>query len=211
MYTSALLLLGASSCAFAAPTWTDVVSRTVSTIHTRDSGDSDKSNGITIAGIVIGVVFAVIIAGVLVMYLFSSDNCITRRGWYQSLRQRKKSKVQSQHLSPFDDDQEALTKRASFQSERESIMFSRSRASSLQFAVVEETDQSQRRSSQQIYVLRGDTYVPMHQVDTINTEQPRPAIERRRESQTDDNISPIDDQASSHPSIPVVVTPPLES
>jgi hypothetical protein len=116
-------------------------------------------------------------------------------------------------LNPFDDDQEALTKRASFQSERDSIMFNRSRSSSLQFAVVEDTDEARRSSSQQIYILRDNRYIPVQRVDTVQVQREATAIESsasQREA-TISTISPVDDQTPSHSTIPVIITPPLET
>ncbi|CRG85160.1 hypothetical protein PISL3812_02283 [Talaromyces islandicus] len=210
MHTSGLLILGACSCALAAPVWSDMVPKSTSTIQPRDG------NSVTIPGIIIAVVFGVILAGCLVLYFFSSNNFIARRGWFQRFREKRKEKkhsVNKELLNPLDDDQEALTKRASFQSERESIMFNRSRSSSLQFAVVEDTDTSRRSMSQQIYILRDNRYVPVQRVDTVQAQQEATAIESsasQREA-TISTISPVDDQASSRSTIPVIVTPPLET
>jgi hypothetical protein len=169
----------------------------VSTIDTRDTQGS-SNNQVPVAGIVIGSVFGLVLVICIVAYLFSSDNFIRRRGWLKIKKGPHKS--DSQHLSP-PDDQESLTKRASFVSERESMMFSRSRASSLQFAVVEDMD-SQRRMSSQVYVLRGEQYVPLQQVDTERNSLLSHDISQMSEVDMDN-----DDQVS----IPVVVSPPPDN
>ncbi|QKX56085.1 uncharacterized protein TRUGW13939_03185 [Talaromyces rugulosus] len=210
MYMSGLLVLGACSYALAAPTRTDMVPRSTPTTEARDN----SNNSIPIPGIVIAVIFGVILVAGLVLYLFSSNNILARRGWFQRLRgKNKQQSANKELLNPFDDDQEELTKRASFQSERESIMFNRSRASSLQFAVVEESDKSRRSMSQQIYVLQDSTYVPVQRVDTIQVQQEATAIESSasQRAATISTISPVDDHQSSHSSIPVIITPPLET
>lgn len=204
MHKPGLIVLWTCSCALAAPR----SRRSTSTIHARDSG-----NTVSIPGIIIAVIVGVILIAGLVLYFLNGNNFITRRGWFQRLREKKKEKRQSANKellnNPFDDDQEALSKRASFQSERESIMFNRSRASSLQFAVVENTDESRRSISQHIYVLQDNAYVPIQKVDTVQAQQEATAIESRA-SQRSASISPDDDQESTYSSIPVVITPPLD-
>lgn len=196
-----------------------MIPKSTSTIHTRDDSDhsDDSKNSVAIPGIIIAVIFGVILVAGLVLYFFGGNNFIARRGWFQRLREKKQQKRQSGNkelLNPFDDDQEELTKRASFQSERESIMFNRSRASSLQFAVVEDADESRRSMSQQVYVLQENKYVPVQRVDTIQVQQEAAAIESsasHRAATISTTISPVDDHASSHSSIPVIITPPLEA
>lgn len=210
MHTSGLLVLGACSCALAAPVLTDMLPRSTSTIEARDD------NSVSIPGIIIAVVFGVIIVVGLVLYFFSANNFIARRGWFQRLREKRKAKKPSANkelLNPFDDDQEALTKRASFQSERESIMFNRSRSSSLQLAMVEDSDESRRSTSQQIYILQDNRYIPVQRVDTVQAQQEATAIESSasQRAATLSTISPVDEHASSHPTIPVIITPPLET
>lgn len=219
MRSSTVLLLGASTVS-AVPLFLRSPSALISTINTRDSTDANNQNDnqVPIAGIVIGSLFGTAILLCLVAYLISHDNCITRRGWFKRRRERKKSKAAaaaaaSQHLNP-QEDEEALTKRASFAaSERESIMYSRSRASSLNFAVVEEMDHTQRRSSTQIYQLRDGKYVPLNQTEA---EQRRGLLGGHGtgiETAGVDIISPSLDhgERASLTSIPVIVSPPLEN
>lgn len=143
-----------------------------------------------------------------IAYLVSHDNCITRRGWFKRRREKKRSKGSSQHLN-VQDDEEALNKRASFASERESIMFSRSRASSVNFAVVEDVDHSQRRMSSQVYVLRDGKYVPVDQTDI---EQRKGLLSGNEMAEVDIASSSMDhsSERASLTSIPVIVSPPLE-
>jgi hypothetical protein len=211
MRASTMLLLGASSVS-AVPLFLRVPSTLITTISTRDSTDDDnKNNGkVPLAGIIIGSIFGIGLLVCLIAYLVSHDNCITRRGWFKRRREKQKSKGKSQHLSP-QEDEEALTKRASFASERESIMFSRSRASSLNFAVVEDVDHSQRRLSSQVYVLRDGKYVPMDQTEA---EQRKGLLSGHGNEMAEVDIvsSSMDhSERASLTSIPVIVSPPLEN
>lgn len=176
----------------------------VATKNPRDTQSSDD-NGVPVAGIVIGVVIGIVLIITILAYLFSHDNCITRRGWLKRRRERVRNNSQSQHLSP-PDDEESLTKHASFTSDRESMMFSRSRASSLQLAVVEDMDESQRRMSSQVYVLRGDKYIPVEQVEA----ERKSLLNRNATEMTEVDIASVDNDETSHYSIPVVVSPPPE-
>ncbi|KUL91436.1 hypothetical protein ZTR_01524 [Talaromyces verruculosus] len=213
MLIPTVLLLGASTVS-AVPLFLRAPSALISTISTRDSSDDDNKNNdkVPIAGIVIGVIFGSALLICLIAYLVSHDNCITRRGWFKRRREKKKSKGKSsqQHLS-VQEDEESLTKRASFASERESIMFSRSRASSLNFAVVEDVDHSQRRMSSQVYVLRDGKYVP---VDQTEAEQRKGLLSGNEMAEVDiaSSSSFMDhSERASLTSIPVIVSPPPEN
>lgn len=160
------------------------------------------SNQVSIAGIVIGAVVGLVLVGSIIAYCFSADSFMRRRGWFKKRSQRKNGS--SQHLRP--DDEESLTKRASFVSERESIMFSRSRASSLQFAVVEDID-AQRRTSSQVYVLRGEQYVPLQNIDTEQNS----LISRGASPSLEADEPSFENEPAAQSSIPVVVSPPPEN
>ncbi|GAM41376.1 hypothetical protein TCE0_042r14452 [Talaromyces pinophilus] len=212
MRTPTILLLGASSVS-AVPLFLRAPSTLILTISTRDSTDDENKNNdkVPIAGIVIGAIFGSALLICLVAYLVSHDNCITRRGWFKRRREKNKSKGKSsqQHLR-VQEDEESLTKRASFASERESIMFSRSRASSLNFAVVEDVDHSQRRMSSQVYVLRDGKYVP---VDQTEAEQRKGLLSGNEMAEVDIASSSFMDHSerASLTSIPVIVSPPPEN
>ncbi|EED24039.1 hypothetical protein TSTA_074210 [Talaromyces stipitatus ATCC 10500] len=213
-----MLLLGASSVS-AVPLFLRSPSTLISEITSRDTNDTNKSNNnndddkVPVAGIVIGSIIGIALILCLIAYLISRDNCITRRGWFKRRLEKKQYKKtqSSQNLSP-QDDEEALTKRASFTSERESIMFSRSRASSLNIAVVEDVDHSQRRLSSQVYVLRDGRYVP---VDQTESEQRRGLLSGGRTNEMTEvdiaSSSVTYERAPSFTSIPVIVSPPLEN
>lgn len=211
MRASTILLLGAS-CVSAVPLFLRAPSTLISTINTRDSTDNDPvdNNKVPLVGIIIGSLLATALVLCLIAYLVSHDNCITRRGWFKRRREKKKSKGKSQQHLSVQEDEEALTKRASFASERESIMFSRSRASSLNFAVVEDVDHSQRRMSSQVYVLRDGKYVP---VDQTEAEQRKGLLSGNEMAEVDIASSSMDhsSERASLTSIPVIVSPPPES
>ncbi|KAL3711909.1 hypothetical protein TMatcc_000603 [Talaromyces marneffei ATCC 18224] len=210
MRASTILLLGASSVS-AVPLFLRAPSTLISTITSRDSTDNDNKNNnqIPLAGIIIGSIFITALLLCLIAYLVSHDNCITRRGWFKRRREQK-NKGKSQYLSP-QEDEEALTKRASFASERESIMFSRSRASSFTFAVVEDVDHSQRRMSSQVYVLRDGKYIPVNQTEA---EQRKGLLSGHGNEMAEVDIASSSlDQSdrASLTSIPVIVSPSLEN
>lgn len=88
-------------------------------------------------------------------------------------------------------------------------MFSRSRASSLNFAVVEDVDHSQRRMSSQVYVLRDGKYVP---VDQTEAEQRKGLLSGNEMAEVDIASSSMDhSERASLTSIPVIVSPPPEN
>lgn len=175
-----------------------------SIIDTRDTPDSND-NQVPIAGIVVGSVIGLILVICTIAYCLSKDNIIRRQGWFKRISETKRNKNNPQYLSA-PGDEESLAKRASFASERESIMFSRSRASSLQFAVVEDVD-SQRRSSSQVYVLRGGQYIPLQERDAERSSLMSREISQMSEVDISSS-STINNDQESHYSIPVVVSPP---
>lgn len=88
-------------------------------------------------------------------------------------------------------------------------MFSRSRASSINFAVVEDVDHSQRRMSSQVYVLRDGKYVP---VDQTGAEQQMGLLSGNEMAEIDIASSFMDhSERASLSSIPVIISPPPES
>ncbi|EEA20609.1 hypothetical protein PMAA_044420 [Talaromyces marneffei ATCC 18224] len=196
MRASTILLLGASSVS-AVPLFLRAPSTLISTITSRDSTDNDNKNNnqIPLAGIIIGSIFITALLLCLIAYLVSHDNCITRRGWFKRRREQK-NKGKSQYLSP-QEDEEALTKRASFASERESIMFSRSRASSFTFAVVEDVDHSQRRMSSQTEAEQRKGLLSGHGNEMAEVDIASSSLDQS-------------DRASLT-SIPVIVSPSLEN
>lgn len=223
MRASNLLLVGLSTVS-ALPLLLPFTPSSKHTLTSRDNGNSNQNNNqVYIAGIVLGSIIGVVVFCLLVAYLLSHDNCFTRRRWFKRrIERRKYMKAAQQHLNP-EEHEAVLKKRASLASERESIMFSKERPSSLNFAVVEDHDlQSQRRLSSQVYVLRDGNYVLLDKVEM--TEQQRRIFSNGGRGggggeRHGDNVSELETAVSdgiprdraSLKSIPVIVSPPLEN
>lgn len=165
--------------AFAAPVKPD------RSLKPRDQTAGGSNTGVIIAGVIFGVVVVLATVASLVIYFRDPYNFWKRR----------------QNNSTAIAAEVNLLKRPSISSDRESIMFSRRRSSSMQFAVVEESDQTQSRRSQQIYYRQGETYVPLQQMDTVYVGVDNASLgdESRNDAQR---------LLEARANIPVVVTPP---
>jgi hypothetical protein len=170
--------------AFAAPVKPD------RSLKPRDQTAGGSNTGVIIAGVIFGVVVVLATVAFLVMYFRDPYNFWKRR-------QNKKANRLSTAIAA----EVNLLKRPSISSDRESIMFSRSRSSSMQFAVVEESDETQSRRSQQIYYRQGESYVPLQQMDTVY-------VGVDSDSLGDKSRNDAQRLLETRANIPVVVTPP---
>jgi hypothetical protein len=194
------LFVGCAWTACAAPILADRTSDSsvgAPSLNARSNEDGESRGGVIAAGVVFSIVVVTAIIGFAIMYLRDPQNFFKRH-------QEKKriSELDRNSTVPLAED---FLKRSSVLSERESIMFSRSRSSSMQFAVVES---QHPQPMQKVFYRQGDTYVPLDQVDT--SYNPGAYNAMNDELHFDPHVvSPGSASASSSSAaIPVVITPP---
>jgi len=160
---------------------------------TKSNGGGESRGGIIAAGVVFAVVVVVVIVAVAIMYFRDPQNFLKRR---------RKQRMSQLSTVPLEEDD--FMKRSSVVSDRESIMFSRSRSSSMQFAVVES---EQPQPMQKAFYRQGDDYVPLDQVDTSYNAG---SDAMNRERPYDPHVSSYDGNSNAS-AIPVVITPPPDT
>ncbi|KAL1961628.1 hypothetical protein VTN77DRAFT_1378 [Rasamsonia byssochlamydoides] len=202
MRTLCLLVAWAwTAWAAPAPTSTDQSTTTTTTtassktsLASQSTDDGESQTGVIVASVLFSLVIVATIVGLTVVYLRDLHNFFKRR------QQKRMSQSSTMPLA------EDFAKRPSFVSDRESLMFSKSPSSSLQFPVAEPTSP---QPVQPVFFRRGDTYVPLEQVDTSYNAGDSAIMHEEHRYDPDSHVSYDDSKTTSV--IPVIITPPSEA
>ncbi|KAL1984830.1 hypothetical protein VTN96DRAFT_8674 [Rasamsonia emersonii] len=154
----------------------------------RSENDGESQGSIIAAGVIFSLVVVATIVGLAIVYFRDPQNFLKRR------QKKKTGRDSTSSTEPLSEDY--LKRSSSLISDRESIMFSRSRSSSLQFAVVE---------SEKPPPLPKVLYAPLEQIDTSYNAG---NIVMTDPHQHDPHVS---EKGTNTSTIPVVITPPPDT